>query len=50
LNGRCASYRVVLEMTIVLQSKRCRGAKFPSGLGWRARCLVCTEISRDGTF
>jgi hypothetical protein len=40
LNGRRTSYGIVLEMTIVLQSKRCRDAKFPSGLGWRARRLV----------
>jgi hypothetical protein len=40
LNGRRTSYGIVLEMTIVLQSKRCRGAKFPAGLSWQARCLI----------
>jgi hypothetical protein len=34
------SYGIILEMTIVLQSKRYRGAKFPAGLSCQARGLV----------
>lgn len=41
---------MVLEMTIVLQSKRCRGAKFPPGLAGKHGFLFLYGDQQDETF